>query len=56
MRSSGSALAYAYDLLQSGHADAILVGGTDAFSISTYAGFYALGAMPERPISPLAKT
>jgi 3-oxoacyl-[acyl-carrier-protein] synthase II len=52
--SSGSALGYAFELLQSGDADAILVGGTDAFSISTYAGFYALGAMPEKPISPFS--
>ncbi len=52
--SSGSALGYAYDLLQTNAADAILVGGTDAFSISTYAGFYALGAMPEKPISPFS--
>lgn len=53
--SSGSALAYAFDLLQSKKADAILVGGTDAFSVSTYAGFYALGAMPEQPISPFSE-
>lgn len=53
--SSGTALAYAYDLLQDDTADALLVGGTDAFSMSTYAGFYALGAMPERPISPFSE-
>ncbi len=53
--SSGSALGYAYELLQAGDADAILVGGTDAFSISTYAGFYALGAMPTQPISPFSE-
>ncbi len=33
----------------------MLVGGTDAFSISTYAGFYALGAMPSQPISPFSE-
>lgn len=53
--SSGSALAYAFDLLQLGEVDAVLVGGTDAFSMSTYAGFYALGAMPEQPISPFSE-
>ncbi len=53
--SSGSALGYAYDLLQTGKADVILAGGTDAFSISTYAGFYALGAMPPAPISPFSE-
>ncbi len=53
--SSGSALGYAYELLQTGDVDAILVGGTDAFSISTYAGFYALGAMPTEPISPFSE-
>jgi len=53
--SSGTALAYAYDLLQDDTADALLVGGTDAFSMSTYAGFYALGAMPVQPISPFSE-
>lgn len=52
--SSGSALGYAFDLLQQGLVDTVITGGTDAFSISTYAGFYALGAMPEQPISPFS--
>lgn len=53
--SSGSALGYAFDLLQLEDVDAVLVGGTDAFSISTYAGFYALGAMAQQPISPFSE-
>jgi 3-oxoacyl-[acyl-carrier-protein] synthase II len=52
--SSGSALGYAYDLLQSGKADLILAGGTDSFTLSTYAGFYALGAMAPKPSSPFS--
>lgn len=52
--SSTSALAIGFSLLQSGRCDAVLVGGADAFSLYTYAGFYALGAMPEKPISPFS--
>ena len=52
--SSTTALGHAYDWLQSGVAKRVLVGGMDAFSISTYAGFYALGAMAEAPISPFS--
>jgi 3-oxoacyl-[acyl-carrier-protein] synthase II len=53
--SSASAIGYAFDLLQAGQADAIMVGGADAFSLSTYAGFYALGAMAEEPMSPFSE-
>ncbi len=53
--SSGSSLGFAYELLQAGHVDAVVAGGADAFSISTYAGFYALGAMPEEPMSPFSE-
>lgn len=52
--SSTTALGHAYDWLQSGTVKRVLVGGMDAFSISTYAGFYALGAMAEEPISPFS--
>jgi 3-oxoacyl-[acyl-carrier-protein] synthase II len=52
--SSGSALGYAYDLLQAGKADLILCGGLDAFGLNTYAGFYALGAMATKPCSPFS--
>jgi 3-oxoacyl-[acyl-carrier-protein] synthase II len=52
--SSASALGYAYDLLQSGKTEAVLAGGADAFSLHTYAGFYALGAMAEAPCAPFS--
>lgn len=52
--SSTSALGVGFDLIQSGRVDIVLVGGADAFSLYTYAGFYALGAMPEKPISPFS--
>lgn len=52
--SSGSALGYAYELLQGGKADVVLAGGTDSFTLSTYAGFYALGAMAPKPCSPFS--
>ncbi len=53
--SSGTAIAFAYEWLRSGRADRVLVGGADAFSIFTYAGFYALGAMAPEPISPFSE-
>ncbi len=53
--SSGTALAFAYEWIRAGRADYVLVGGTDAFSVFTYAGFYALGAMAPKPISPFSE-
>jgi 3-oxoacyl-[acyl-carrier-protein] synthase II len=53
--SSASALAYAFEVLQSGKADLVLAGGTDPFSVSTYAGFYALGAMAPQPCAPFSE-
>ncbi|HYX83060.1 MAG TPA: beta-ketoacyl-[acyl-carrier-protein] synthase family protein, partial [Gemmatimonadales bacterium] len=53
--SSGSALGYAYDLLQSGKMQVVIAGGADAFSLHTYAGFYALGAMAEAPCAPFSE-
>ena len=52
--SSATALAYAYEVLQAGKADIVLAGGADAFSLSTYAGFYALGAMAPQPCAPFS--
>jgi 3-oxoacyl-[acyl-carrier-protein] synthase II len=52
--SSATALAYAYEVLQAGKADVVLAGGADAFSLSTYAGFYALGAMAPEPCAPFS--
>jgi 3-oxoacyl-[acyl-carrier-protein] synthase II len=53
--SSATAMSYAYELIQAGKADVILAGGADAFSLNTYAGFYALGAMPVGPCSPFSE-
>ncbi len=53
--SSGSALAVAYEWLRTGRCKRVLVGGADAFSIPTYAGFYALGAMAPVPTSPFSE-
>jgi len=52
--SSTSALGVGFALIQAGKADVVLVGGADAFSLYTYAGFYALGAMAEKPTSPFS--
>jgi 3-oxoacyl-[acyl-carrier-protein] synthase II len=52
--SSGSALASALDLLNSGRLDVVIAGGADAFSFFTYAGFFALGAMATQACSPFA--
>lgn len=53
--SSASALGYALKLLQLGKADVVLAGGADAFSLWTYAGFYALGAMARKACSPFSE-
>jgi 3-oxoacyl-[acyl-carrier-protein] synthase II len=53
--SSGTALSYAYEVLESGKADLVLAGGADPFSASTYAGFYALGAMAPQPCAPFSE-
>lgn len=53
--SSGSALGIALDWVRSGRCKRVLVGGTDAFSVATYAGFYALGAMAPVPMSPFSE-
>jgi 3-oxoacyl-[acyl-carrier-protein] synthase II len=52
--SSGAALAYGYELLQSGKADYVLAGGMDGFSKLTWAGFRALGAMATGPCGPFS--
>lgn len=52
--SSGAALAYAYELLQSDKADYVFAGGMDGFSKLTWAGFHALGAMASGPCGPFS--
>jgi len=51
---STSAMASALTLLESGRVEAVVVGGSDAYSLPVYAGFYALGAMSEQPTSPFS--
>jgi 3-oxoacyl-[acyl-carrier-protein] synthase II len=53
--SSTSALASALTILHAGHADIVVVGGADGWSRGIYAGFYSLGAMPDRPCSPFSR-
>src|SRR5919198_118811 len=45
--SSGVAISYGFELLQANKADVVLVGGADAFSKLTQAGFAALGAVAQ---------
>jgi len=52
---STSALSSALTLLRAGRADIVVVGGADAWSRGTYAGFYSLGAMAEGPCSPFSQ-
>ncbi len=49
------AIAHAYDVLQSGRADAMLAGGADAFSRITYTGFARLGAISPDLCRPFDK-
>lgn len=46
------AIAYAFDALQSGAAEAMLAGGADSFSRITYAGFARLGAIAPELCQP----
>ncbi|NYI04070.1 beta-ketoacyl-[acyl-carrier-protein] synthase family protein [Allostreptomyces psammosilenae] len=47
---SNYALGHGYDLIRSGAADAMLVGGADAVNRATHAGFHRLGAIaPDLP-------
>lgn len=54
--SSGMAISYGIELLNSGEVDAVIAGGADAFSKLTYAGFTALGAMADGPCGPFGNT
>ena len=49
---SNYAVGYAYDLLMSGEADAVIAGGADAVCRWAHAGFYRLGAMTQDVCSP----
>ncbi|MFE1508457.1 beta-ketoacyl synthase N-terminal-like domain-containing protein [Streptomyces sp. NPDC058726] len=53
--SSAHALAHALDVIRAGRADAMLVGGSDAFTESAFAGFSSLWSLSERPAAPYSK-
>jgi 3-oxoacyl-[acyl-carrier-protein] synthase II len=50
--SSGTAITHAIDLLQTGQAAVVIAGGADAFSLLTFAGFRALGAVADEACGP----
>lgn len=53
--SSASAMSCAITMLRSGRADTVIVGGSDAWSLGIYAGFYSLGALATQPCSPFSR-
>ncbi|MER6347574.1 beta-ketoacyl-[acyl-carrier-protein] synthase family protein [Streptomyces sp. NPDC001595] len=53
--SSAHALAHALEAIRSGRADAMLVGGSDAFTESAFAGFSSLESLSDRPAAPYSK-
>ncbi|MEU1263516.1 beta-ketoacyl-[acyl-carrier-protein] synthase family protein [Streptomyces cellulosae] len=53
--SSAHALAHALDVIRAGRADAMLVGGSDAFTESAFAGFSSLWSLSERPAAPYSR-
>jgi 3-oxoacyl-[acyl-carrier-protein] synthase II len=53
--SSAHALAHALDLIRAGRADAMLVGGSDAFTESAFAGFSSLWSLSAQPAAPYSK-
>ncbi|MER6137015.1 beta-ketoacyl-[acyl-carrier-protein] synthase family protein [Streptomyces sp. NPDC001815] len=53
--SSAHALAHALEVIRSGAADAMLVGGSDAFTESAFAGFSSLWSLSPEPAAPYSK-
>lgn len=49
---SANAIGYAAELIRSGQADAVLTGGSDAFSDILYSGFNALESLSPKPAAP----
>ncbi|MEN3359366.1 MAG: 3-oxoacyl-[acyl-carrier-protein] synthase [Mycobacteriales bacterium] len=49
---SNYALGYGYDLVRTGEADVMLVGGADSVNLQTHAGFFQLGALAEEVCRP----
>lgn len=50
-----NAIGYGADLIRSGQADAVLAGGTDAFSDVLYAGFNSLESLSPKPAAPYSE-
>ncbi|MEV6070916.1 beta-ketoacyl-[acyl-carrier-protein] synthase family protein [Nocardia sp. NPDC052001] len=53
--SGAHAIAHAVELLRDGHADALLVGGSDSLSGVTFAGFNSLESLSPNPAAPYSK-
>ncbi|MEU6766175.1 beta-ketoacyl-[acyl-carrier-protein] synthase family protein [Streptomyces sp. NPDC046853] len=53
--SGAHALAHAVETIRAGRADAMLVGGSDAFTEVTFAGFTSLESLSEQPAAPYSK-
>ncbi|MFE6920994.1 beta-ketoacyl-[acyl-carrier-protein] synthase family protein [Nocardia sp. NPDC057663] len=49
------ALAHAVEMIRAGRADAMLVGGSDAFNETVFAGFYSLESLSPVPAAPYSK-
>ncbi|WP_100524844.1 beta-ketoacyl-[acyl-carrier-protein] synthase family protein [Mycobacteroides abscessus] len=52
---SAHALGHALDVIRAGRADAMLVGGADAFTESAFAGFTSLRSLSPGPAAPYSK-
>jgi 3-oxoacyl-[acyl-carrier-protein] synthase II len=53
--SGAHALAHAAEAIRAGRADAFLVGGTDAFTETAYAGFSSLQSLSAKPAAPYSR-
>jgi 3-oxoacyl-[acyl-carrier-protein] synthase II len=53
--SGAHAIAHAVELIRTGQADALLVGGSDSFAAVTFAGFNSLESLAVGPAAPYAK-
>jgi 3-oxoacyl-[acyl-carrier-protein] synthase II len=53
--SAAHAMAHAVETIRAGRADAMLVGGSDAFAETAFAGFSCLESLSERPAAPYSR-
>ncbi|WP_228772863.1 beta-ketoacyl-[acyl-carrier-protein] synthase family protein [Streptomyces eurocidicus] len=53
--SGAHALAHALEVIRGGRADAMLVGGSDAFTETAFAGFTSLQSLSARPAAPYSR-